>query len=90
MNFLFHFKVLKISPVIHAFELAKYSNGNDLAPVKHLGEFDSDKEKSISKDTRHLLDVTIPELLLQYKPEFIHNVDETGLFSKFRPEDTIV
>ena len=50
----------------------------------------SGEEKSVSEEViRPWLDLTLPELLSQYAPESIYNVDETGLYYKLRPDKTL-
>ena len=50
----------------------------------------SGESNSVSdSDTRPWLDLTLPELLSQYKPEDVFNADETGLFYKLRPDRTL-
>ena len=48
------------------------------------------EEKSVSEqDVRPWIDSTLPELLSQYLPEDIYNVDETGLFYKLQPDKSL-
>ena len=50
----------------------------------------SGEEKSVSEeDIQPWLGLTLPELLLQYAPDYIYNVDETALFFKLRPDKTL-
>ena len=50
----------------------------------------SGEEKSVSEeDIQPWLDLTLPELLSQYAPDYFYNVDETTLFYKLRPDKTL-
>ena len=41
------------------------------------------------EDIRPWLDDALPQLLRQYKPEDVYNVDETGLFYKMTPDKSL-
>ena len=60
----------------------RWKNRHGILMKKVSGEAGS----VVEEDTRPWLNVTLPQLLSQYKPEDVYNVDETGLFYKLKPD----
>ena len=49
----------------------------------------SGEAASVAEDMQPWLDVVLPHLLSNYKPEDVYNVDETGLFYKLKPDKSL-